>query len=242
MTLFKQLFPTLLVPVILLGAGCTQSTQLEVQPVVEEEVQQEVQGQEKASGVVFEEGSYTLDVEGSSVVWNAQKRVGAKHNGTIEAQEGAFIVEQGQIIGGTVVVDMTTIVDLDLTDERFNALLVDDLKSDNFFSVETYPTATFAISEVTELKAIDGSPLENTDSGTHAVTGTMTIKGIENELSFPAVFTTTEAGLQVTGTGTLDRTLWDIRFGSDKFFDNLGDELIEDEFTLTFDMLFVAAE
>ncbi len=231
-TMFKQLFPTLLVPVILLGAGCTQSASVVVEPVVEEEVViEEVQVQEE---VVFENGSYALNAEQSSIAWNAQKRVGAKHNGTIEVQEGAFIVEQGQIIGGTIVTDMTTIVDLDLTDEKFNTMLVTHLKSDDFFAVETYPTATFAISEVTAVEGIDGA--------THRVEGSMTIKGTENDISFPALLEVTETGIRVTGTATLDRTLWDVRFGSDKFFDNLGDGLIEDEFTLTFDMLFTASK
>lgn len=234
MTMFKQLFPTLLVPVILLGAGCTQSSSLTVEPVVEETTQEADVQVEEATAVTFEDGSYTLDATQSSLAWNAQKRVGAKHRGTVVVQEGAFVVEQGQVIGGTVVADMTTIVDLDLTDEKFNTMLVNHLKSDDFFAVETYPTALFAISEVTELEGVEGS--------THRVTGSMTIKGIENEISFPAVFASDETGLQVTGTATLDRTLWDVRFGSDKFFDNLGDGLIEDEFMLTFNMLFVATE
>lgn len=234
MTMFKQLFPTLLVPVILLGAGCTQSAQVDVESVVEAEVQEEVQVQEETSVEPFEDGSYTLSAQESSIVWNAQKRVGAKHNGTINVQEGAFVVEQGQVIGGTIVVDMTTIVDLDLTDEKFNTMLVTHLKSDDFFAVETYPTATFAVSEVVGIKHLGGV--------THEVNGTMTIKGTEQEITFPATVTKTDAGIQITGKATLDRTLWDVRFGSDKFFDNLGDGLIEDEFTLTFDMLFVAVE
>lgn len=234
MTIFKQLFPTLLVPVILLGAGCTQSAQVDVEPVVEAEVQEDVQVQAETSVEPFEDGSYTLSTQESSIVWNAQKRVGAKHNGTVQVQEGAFVVEQGQVVGGTLVADMTTIVDLDLTDEKFNTMLVNHLKSDDFFSVETYPTATFAISEVAVLEGVEGS--------THRVTGSMTIKGIENEISFPAVVASTQTGLQITGTATLDRTQWDVRFGSDKFFDNLGNELIEDEFTLTFDMVFAATQ
>lgn len=225
--MFKQLFPTLLVPVILIGAGCA-STPEEVEPVVEET------NQEQQTEVVFEDGSYTLNVQESTIVWNAQKRVGAKHQGTVNAQEGAFVVEQGQIIGGTMVADMTTIVDVDLTDEKFNTMLVNHLKSDDFFAVGTYPTATFAVSEVVALERAGGA--------THRVTGTMTIKGVEHEISFPARVAVTDAGIQVIGTTTLDRTRWNVRFGSDKFFDNLGDGLIEDEFKLTFDMLFVVAE
>ncbi|TAL51070.1 YceI family protein [Patescibacteria group bacterium] len=227
--MFKQLFPTLLIPVILLGAGCSASSPVTVEPVVEKTAAEEPSEQEE---VLFENGAYRLDAGQSFIAWNAQKRVGAKHNGKVNAQEGAFVVEQGHVIGGTVVADMGSIVDLDLTDEKLNATLVNHLKSDDFFAVETYPTAMLALSEVTALEGIE--------KATHRVTGDMTIKGTTNEISFPVQLTKNEEGIQITGTATLDRTLWNVRFGSDKFFDNLGDGLIEDEFTLTFDLTFVA--
>ncbi|KKW33063.1 MAG: YceI family protein [Candidatus Uhrbacteria bacterium GW2011_GWA2_52_8d] len=235
--MFKHFFPTLLVPILLLGAGCTQTVSVSVEPVVEEAA---VEGQgETTAEVMFEDGNYIVAPPSTtrtatSIVWNAQKRVGAKHNGTVDISSAAFLVEQRGIVGGTVVVEMRTIVDLDLTDEQFNTMLVNHLKSEDFFFVETYPTATFAIFEVTQLEGIEGA--------THRVSGDMTIKGTTNEISFPASFVQTDGGIQVTGTATLDRTLWDVRFGSDKFFDNLGDGLIEDEFTLTFDMLFTASK
>lgn len=229
--MFKHLFPTLLIPVLLLGAGCAQTQEVEVDTSAEAEVMMEE--------VSFENGTYVVvgpseERTAASVAWEASKRVGATHNGTVDVKEGALIVEQGQIIGGSIVVDMNTIINLDLTDEKVNSTLVNHLKSDDFFSVATYPTATFAISEVVELNGIEGA--------THRVDGTMTIKGIENNISFPANIQQTEVGIQVVGTLTLDRTLWDVRFGSDKFFDNLGDGLIEDEFTLAADLLFIQGE
>ena len=223
--MFKSIFPTLIVPVILLGGGCARTQA----PVSIPEAVQEV-----VSISTLEDATYMLDAASSWMKWNAQKRVGAKHNGTIEVNEGALVMQAQEIIGGSFVADMTTIADLDLTDKSFNTLLVNHLKSDDFFAVETFPSATFAIFEVAELEGIEGA--------THRVKGTMTIKGIENELSFPARISALGVGMQATGTATLDRTLWDVRFGSDKFFDNLGDNLIEDEFTFTFDMRFVASE
>lgn len=224
--MFRHFFPILFIPFILLGAGCGRSVPVETESLLEVE-------RADTESVVFEDGSYLLDVEKSSIAWAGEKRVGAKHHGTIDAQEGALVVQNGEIIGGTVVVDMTTIVDLDLENKTFNTLLVDDLKSDNFFAVETYPTALFAVSEVV--------PLEGVNNATHRVVGTMTIKGIENSVSFASILEPSEEGIQGTATVTLDRTRWDVRFGSDKFFDNLGDELIEDDFTLTLDLFFSRA-
>jgi polyisoprenoid-binding protein YceI len=221
--MFKQLFPVLLIPMLLLGAGCASV----------EDVQEEVI-EEVVVAPVFEDGSYVLQSEASSVAWTAKKRVGATHNGTIQTQEGALIVQEGGIIGGSMIVDMNSIIDLDLTDEKFNEMLVTHLKSADFFGVETYPTATFAVSEVVALEGIEGS--------THRIDGTLTIKDIENDISFAANLSSDDAGIHIVGMVTLDRTLWDIRYGSGKFFENLGDGLVEDEFQLDVDMLFARAE
>lgn len=216
--MLKKFISLLFVPMILLGAGCSKEPTLTTNiPGLEIEV---------VEVIPLVDGTYTLDTESSKIMWSGSKRVGATHTGLIDAQEGAAVVESGEVTGGTVEVDMRTITDSDLVDAESNRKLVGHLKSDDWFDVATYPTATFALSEVNE----------------DAFTGTMTVKGIENEVKFPATVMMTESGVQVTGIVTLDRTLWDIRYGSGKFFDNLGDELIEDEFTLTLDLLFTAGE
>ena len=220
--MFKQLFPVLLAPMILIGAGCTQPQETS-EPLTEE----------ATSEIRFVDGTYLLDLQTGLMNWEAEKVV-AKHNGTIQAQEGAVGVENGQIVSASLVVDMNTISNLDLTDEKTNSTLVGHLKSEDFFSVTKYPTASFVMTEVT--------PVEGLEGVTHRVTGTMTIKGIENTISFPAKVETTQEGIRLAGTIELDRTLWDIRYGSEKFFDNLGDNLIKDIFTLNVDLLFKAAQ
>ena len=235
MSTLKRVAPALLLPILLLGAGCSRASlftnsdsQLTITPVpvVEEVVEIETE--------VLVDGTYTLDAPASAIVWTGNKRVGATHTGLIEAQTGAVMIEGGTVTGGTMVVDMSTIIDTDLTDTERNAQLVGHLKSDDWFAVATYPTATFALEET---RAVVGSA-----DATHEVTGTMTIKGIEQEITFPATFVSVENGVELTGVVILDRSLFDVRYGSDTFFDNLGDELIEDEFTLTLDLLFVVAE
>lgn len=231
--MLKRFLPVLFVP-LLLGAGCSRASlstnadsQLTITPVpIEEAVEVEA--------VVLVDGTYTLDTDSSSIIWNGEKRVGAKHTGTIDASEGAVMIEGGAVTGGTMEVDMRTITDTDLTDEENNKKLVGHLKSDDWFDVATYPTATFALQSA---RAVVGSA-----DATHELTGTMTIKGIENDVTFPATFSYEEGGLHMTGVLILDRTLWDIRYGSDTFFDNLGDELIEDELTLSLDFFFQKGE
>lgn len=226
MHLFKQLFPTLLIPLIFLGAGCT-GTSPEPEPVTQEENTQA----DSARELPLEDGTYTLALETSTINWSGSKRIGTTHTGTVQAKDGSLLVQDSQFVSGTVVVDMTTIENDDLTDVEKEQQLEGHLKSDDFFGVESYPTATFTLSEIVEVITVDT---------THEVKGTMTIKGIENEVTFPATLERTQEGLRVTGTLTLDRTLWDVRYGSGKFFEDLGDTLIEDEFILNLDLTFVA--
>lgn len=228
MHLFKQLFPTLLIPLIFLGAGCTQASQ-EPEPVTQEENTQTDSTRE----IPLEDGTYALALETSTLNWSGSKRIGTTHTGTVQVKEGSLLVEDSQFVDGTVVVDMTTIENTDLTDPEKNQQLEGHLKSEDFFGVEIYPTATFSLSEVIEVITVDT---------THEVKGKMTIKGIENEVTFPATIERIQDGLRVTGVMTLDRTLWDVRYGSGKFFENLGDTLIEDGFTLHLDLTFVAPQ
>src|SRR3989338_4030104 len=218
--MFKQLFPVLLVPMILVGAGCTQAEKVSEQPPTSNDV---------ASEVRFEDGFYLLDVTTGLINWEAEKVV-AKHNGTVQAQQGNVTIENNQVVSGDLIVDMNSLSDLDLTDEKMNSTLIGHLKSEDFFSVTKYPSAIFTVLETV--------PVEGLPGATHRVTGIMNIKGIENKVSFPARIQTTDEGIRLVGTMELDRTLWDIKYGSEKFFDNLGDNLINDIFTLQFDLLF----
>lgn len=96
------------------------------------------------------------------------------------------------------------------------SMLENHLKSDDFFSVATYPTATVALKNV-----VNG-----------VVTADVTIKDITKTISFPAIITETSTALSATATLSIDRTLWDVRYGSGTFFDNLGDNIIGDKVEL----------
>ncbi len=210
--MFKHLFPVLLFPLILLGAGCAPEPVVEVETTEEEE-----------AAVLLLDGTYDLVVEESVVTWEGSKVVvETTHNGTVNADSGRLTVEGGEVTGGTVTVDMATIKSLDL-DEAGGAKLDGHLKSADFFGVATHPAATFTITSV------DGS----------AVTGTMTIKGIDREVSFDADIEAEGAEIGLEATLELDRTLWDVRYGSDTFFDELGDAVISDTFTIGLDLEFL---
>ncbi len=91
-------------------------------------------------------GGYKIQKDMSSVKWNG-KKVSGEHYGAIAIKNGELVIENGKVVGGTFVIDMTTITNEDLSGE-WNDKLVGHLKSDDFFSVENYPTSKLVFKEV----------------------------------------------------------------------------------------------
>jgi polyisoprenoid-binding protein YceI len=166
-----------------------------------------------------------LDIANSRIVWTGKKVTGA-HTGTVALKAGQVLVQNGQIAGGEFTVDMTSIKDEDLKDPGMNGKLIGHLKSDAFFDVQKYPASQF---KITSMK-----PLTSSSPGqpTHEITGDLTIKGITKPLTFPATITIADKKATGIANVTVDRTAYDIRYGSGKFFQNLGDKMIDDTFTV----------
>ncbi len=173
---------------------------------------------------------YEIDTKASKVNWTAKKVTG-EHTGYLSVGNGMVAVENKSVVNGTLNIDLNTIVCTDLTDAEWNKKLIGHLKSDDFFSVEKFPNAGFEITSV-----------KNSGNGEFKVTGKLTIKGITNEISFPAKINVDGDNLKATGTAVLDRTKWNIRYGSGKFFQGLGDKMIYDEFDIRFDITAKAIE
>jgi polyisoprenoid-binding protein YceI len=156
------------------------------------------------------DGYYTIDSTSSSVVWTGQKVTGSSHTGTVTIKEGGLQVSNGQISGGKFTIDMTTITTTDLSGGMAKKL-DGHLKSEDFFATEKHKTANLSI------KSVDGDK----------VTANLTIKGITNEVTFPATVTITDGALSATAIIEVDRTKYEVRYGSDNFFDNLGNKAID---------------
>lgn len=166
-------------------------------------------------------GNYKVDPSASSVKWLGKKVTG-QHNGTINIKEGNLEVVDGAVKGGTVLIDMQSIANEDITDKGSNQKLVGHLKSDDFFSVETYPTAKLVLTDVKKT------------GNNYTFTGDLTIKGTTNPVTFNATSSPEGDGLKLTGDLTIDRSKYNVRYGSSSFFDNLGDKVIYDDFKLDF--------
>ncbi|MCB0374527.1 MAG: YceI family protein [Sinomicrobium sp.] len=163
----------------------------------------------------------TIDPAKSRIVWKGYKVTGS-HEGTIALKEGALVFEGEKLAGGEFTVDMTTLGSTDL-EGRSKEKLDGHLKSDDFFGVEKYPTAILKITKV--------SPK---GKNSYNVTGDLTIK----DKTHPVTFDMSVYGSKANATLKVDRSKYDVRYGSGSFFDNLGDRTIYDEFDLVVDLQF----
>ena len=155
----------------------------------------------------------TLNTLESSLKWEGKKITGSGHNGSLTFSDSQVKIEDGNIISGVFIVDMTTLTCDDLTADQGKSNLEGHLKSNDFFAVEKFNTATLAISSVDNNNA----------------TGILTIK----DISHPIKFTLIKNQDIYNASLVFDRSKYDIRFNSGSFFENLGDKLILNEIELT---------
>ncbi|SDX32680.1 YceI family protein [Hymenobacter psychrophilus] len=173
--------------------------------------------------------AYSLQPQLSTLGWEGKKVTGA-HNGTMQFQSGNIAVRGSQVVGGKFVVDMNSLKVEDLKDADSNGKLVGHLRSEDFFSIDKNATSTFTITSITPLRG-------DAKGNNSTVTGDLTIKGITQRISFPAKTGVKGGVASATGVATIDRTKFDIKYGSKSFFESIGDKAIMDEFTLSFNVI-----
>ncbi|WP_178983848.1 YceI family protein [Winogradskyella helgolandensis] len=166
--------------------------------------------------------NYAVNPEESTIEWKGFKPTGS-HYGTIGINVGKLNINGGALEGGKFVIDMTNIVVKDIpAEEEGNAKLTTHLKSDDFFDAQAHPNAIF---DVTGMETIDGKSM---------LSGNLTLKETTNNISFPvAISFTDDNSMTLTSeTFTIDRSKWNVKYGSKSFFDNLGDKFINNEIEL----------
>lgn len=169
---------------------------------------------------LYSQKKLNADPKNTKLEWLGEKVLG-KHPGTIMLQSGWLIWENNRITSGEFIIDMRTIK----SDEGLTRL-EEHLRSDDFFSVEKFPVSKLTIT---------GS--DDFGKGTATVRGTLTIKGITNPVEFTATRQEKEDGTWFYANITIDRTQYNVRYGSGKFFDNLGDKIIYDNFKVSVNLL-----
>ncbi|QYA25549.1 YceI family protein [Gramella sp. MT6] len=171
--------------------------------------------------VAFTNTKKEVNVEASTVEWTGEKVTGS-HNGTIKLESGHLMLEDEKIVGGEFVMDMSTITVTDLTGEN-KGKLEGHLKSEDFFGVEKHPTAKLIITSAA-----------SKGNGKYGIVGDLTIKNETHPITFDLVMN----GDSATTNLTIDRSKYNVRYGSGSFFDNLGDKTIYDNFELDVNLKF----
>lgn len=213
---------------ILIVAGLLLLRKPSEAPVIQDENSSEEQMETGENMTANVSGSFSFDTSASSANWTGSKKIIKEwiDKGTIDVKSGNVVMENGNITGGEVVFDMTSITAVSTGMGDGQDRLSTHLKSDDFFAVETNPEAKFMVKSA-----------EKTGDNTFNLTGDLTIKGITNETVIPVVVSESDEGVQISGSATIDRSAYEVKFGSDKFFENLGDNVINDEFMLDFVVL-----
>ena len=172
-----------------------------------------------------------VDLQNSKIEWLGTKPTGT-HFGTLGIQEGSLFVKNGELLGGKFTFDMNAIVVLDLTDEGMNQKLLGHLKSEDFFLVDSFPTASFEFSTV--------KPIANraeTAEGiipTHTIEGNLTLRGVTRKVNFSALINVSNDNVVAqTPQFVINRTEWNVNYGSKSIFANLKDNFIHDEIGIT---------
>ena len=181
------------------------------------------------STMLVAQTEYKADAENCIVNWKGEKVTGY-HEGTLKLKEGSITMKDGQPVNVSAVADMTTIICTDLEDPGYNQKLVGHLKSEDFFSVEKFPTVTFNGKKFEPIKGAKGK------EPNYKVTGDLTIKGKTQPITFEAYISESNGVLSSMGDIVFDRTKYDIRYGSGSFFDGLGDKMIYDDVKLSYSL------
>lgn len=175
------------------------------------------------------EGDFVINPKESIVEWSGRK-IGRKHVGTVSIKEGMFYFAGNNFESGEIILDMNSISDEDL-EGKDRQTLINHLKSEDFFYVEKFPKAKLEFLEAEKLLSV-------ASKSNFSVKAVLTIKDTAKEISFEAFMHQKEGKIFLNAHFDIDRSDWDVRYGSEKFFSRLGIHIVDD--MISFDLNLVA--
>jgi polyisoprenoid-binding protein YceI len=178
------------------------------------------------------DGTYLIDPSASVLEWTG-RNINNRHYGRIPVQGGTVVFAGGELQEGGVVLDMSGITNQDLQDETYRQMLVNHLLSADFFDVARYPLATMAV------KGWEPIPSASPGAPDHLLRGELTIKGVTRPITVPVmVMPQGDGSIKAQAAFAIDRTDWNITYGSGKLFEKLGMHLVNDRIDI--ELFFVA--
>lgn len=193
----------------------------------------EAKDSDQAQAVLKEEikggGLYTFDPASSKITWEGRKTFakGWIDVGTISIQSGDINVADGKISEGKITIDMNTIAANKTGAGKGEDMLSKHLKSAEFFDVTVFPTSQFNLTSITK---VDGE-------FSYQVKGDITIKGITKPVEFPADVYLKDGAIALLGRLVIDRSQFDVKYGSVTFFKDIGDNAVDNDFVLNLDLI-----
>ena len=180
---------------------------------------------EKTESIILPKGEYQIDKTKSVVRWIGRTPV-KFHDGTIDIQEGNFSVDDNGILNGNIIIDMESINCTDLSGGGKKSL-EEHLMNDDFFSVNKFKTSKINISS--EMKP---------NNGLIDFKGSLEIKNISNPISFKSSINKTPEGKYTASSKlTFDRSMYNVKYKSKSFFDDLGDKFINDDIEIELEII-----
>ena len=163
-----------------------------------------------------------VDASKSTISWVGKKVTGS-HSGTIGIKDGTLLFKGTKLRGGNFTVNTSSIEVTDLKSGQGKENLEGHLKAEDFFGTDKYPTSKLVFKKIA-----------NKGNGVYTVTSDLTIKDITSSVKFDLVV----KGNTATTSFKVDRTKYGIKYNSGNFFENLGDNVINDEFDLAVTLQF----
>ena len=177
-------------------------------------------------GILIAGDTLQVDLVNSQINWIGRKVTG-EHSGTLNLSGGWVVLDKNSINSGKFIFDMASISNTDIESPEWKQKLEDHLKSEDFFHTDSFPHA------ILEIKDRQSLIIENSKKSDQ-ILADLTIRGITHEIKFPLDLTQSQNNFNAEGSVDIDRTLYNIQYKSRKFFDELGDKLIYDNFTVQF--------
>ncbi len=167
-------------------------------------------------------GRKEIDLQESRLEWLGRNLLN-KHWGKIALKSGYLFFDHGLVTGGEILIDMNSITCDDLQGTPLHDVLIHHLRSDDFFDAELHPEG--------RLQILEAIPIEGSSPGSPnlQVQANLTLKGITAPVAFTA-----SAGMDAHGRAAaqaafaIDRTHWNVLYGSGRFFHRLAGHLVND--------------
>lgn len=167
--------------------------------------------------------SLAVDTAESALHWTG-RNMNSTHRGAVAIKEGEVAFKKGVVKGGRLVLDMTRVENFDLEDPTYKNYLVQHLMSVDFFEAAAYPEAVVTFKKGKALKSAPGRPNQRIEAE-------LTLKGVTKAVEFEAQVECKQGeggGVVLTANTDIDRTEWNVLYGSGSFYEMLSYHLVHD--------------